>query len=41
MAQAVGLGTEYRLTGARMAGAALVAEDRVADLMAFPIVGAK
>ncbi len=32
---AVGVGTEYRLTGARMAGAALVAEDRVAHLMAF------
>jgi hypothetical protein len=34
-APVVGLGTEYRLTGA-LAGAALVAEDRVAHLMAFP-----
>jgi hypothetical protein len=33
---AVGLGAEYRVTGARMTGAALVAEDRVAHLMAVP-----
>jgi hypothetical protein len=33
---AVGLGTEYRFTGTRVTGAALVAEDRVAHLMAFP-----
>ncbi len=32
----VGLGTEYRLTGKRLTGAALVADDRVAHLMAFP-----
>jgi hypothetical protein len=38
-AQAVGLGTEYRLIGAHMAGAALVADDRVAHLMAFPMAG--
>ena len=35
-APAVGLGDEYRVIGARMTGAALVAEDRVAHLMAFP-----
>lgn len=32
----VGVGQEYRLVDDRMAGAALVAEDRVAHLMAFP-----
>jgi hypothetical protein len=37
-AQAVGLGTEYRLAGPRTAGAALIADDRVAHLMAFPVV---
>jgi len=36
MTGAVGLGAEYRFTGARMTGAALVADDRVAHLMAFP-----
>ena len=36
LAPAVGLGTEYRLTGLKTAGAALVAEDRVVHLMAFP-----
>jgi len=36
--QAVGLGTEYRLTGQRTVGAALIADDRVAHLMAFPVV---
>ena len=35
-APAVGLGVEYRLTGLQTAGAALVAEERVAHLMAFP-----
>lgn len=35
---AVGLGTEYRLTGETTAGAALIADDRVAHLMAFPVV---
>jgi hypothetical protein len=38
-APAVGLGEEHRLTGGKLAGAALVAEDRVAHLMAFPAVG--
>ncbi len=33
---AVGLGTEYRLTGGKITGAVLVADDRVAHLMAFP-----
>jgi len=33
---AVGLGAEYRLTGEKIAGAGLVADDRVAHLMAFP-----
>lgn len=37
-AEAVGLGTEYRLTGPRTVGAALIADDRVAHLMAFPVV---
>jgi hypothetical protein len=32
----VGLGTEYRLTGLRTTGAALVSDDRVAHLMMFP-----
>lgn len=36
LAPAVGLGTEYRLAGGKTQGAALVAEDRVAHLMAFP-----
>ena len=39
-ARAVGFGTEYRLTGAHMTGAALVADDRIAHLMAFPNVAA-
>ena len=39
-AQAVGLGAEYRLAGDRMAGATLVAEERVVHLMAFPIESA-
>jgi hypothetical protein len=38
-APAVGLGVEYRLTGERLAGAALVADGRVAHLMAFPVEG--
>jgi hypothetical protein len=33
---AVGLGVEYRIVGRPLAGAALVAGDRVAHLMAFP-----
>jgi hypothetical protein len=37
---AVGVGTEYRFTGARVAGAVLVADDRVAHLMAFPAASA-
>ena len=37
-AQAVGLGTEYRLTGPTTVGAALIADDRLAHLMAFPVV---
>jgi hypothetical protein len=37
-APAVGLGEEHRIGGERMAGAALVAEDRIAHLMAFPAV---
>jgi hypothetical protein len=41
LAPAVGLGVEYRLAGLRTAGAALVAEDRVAHLMAFPAAGAE
>ncbi len=36
--RAVGLGTEYRLIGEKTAGAALIADDRVAHLMAFPVV---
>jgi hypothetical protein len=40
-AQAVGLGTEYRLTGQRTVGAALIADDRVAHLMAFPVVATR
>ena len=35
-APAVGLGREHRLTGRALAGAALVVEDTVAHLMAFP-----
>ena len=38
---AVGLGTEYRLTGAGLTGAALVADDRMAHLMAFPHIAAR
>ena len=34
---AVGLGTEYRITGGNVAGAALVADDQIAHLMAFPV----
>ena len=34
-APAVGLGAEYRLAGEQLAGATLVAEERVAHLMAF------
>ena len=37
LAPAVGLGVEHRWSGGRLAGAALVAEERVAHLMAFPI----
>jgi hypothetical protein len=33
---AIGLGHELRLTGRTVAGAALVVDDRVAHLMAFP-----
>jgi hypothetical protein len=36
-APAVGLGREHRLAGSTLAGAALVVEDAVAHLMAFPI----
>src|SRR5439155_21474789 len=36
-APAVGLGTEYRLTGLTTAGAVLSADDRVAHLMAFSV----
>jgi hypothetical protein len=35
-APAVGLGPKHRLAGKAMAGAALVVEDTVAHLMAFP-----
>jgi hypothetical protein len=35
-APAVGIGEEYRLAGEKLAGATLVAEERVAHLMAFP-----
>jgi hypothetical protein len=35
-APAVGLGREHRLIGRSLAGAALVVEDTVAHLMAFP-----
>jgi hypothetical protein len=35
--QAVGLGVEYRLTAQKLVGASLVAEERVAHLMAFPV----
>ena len=38
-APAVGLGREHRLAGKAMAGAALVVEDTVAHLMAFPAAG--
>ena len=34
---AVGLGREHRLAGNAVAGAALVVEDTVAHLMAFPL----
>ncbi|MGH7703137.1 MAG: ARPP-1 family domain-containing protein, partial [Gemmatimonadales bacterium] len=33
----VGLGAEYRVVGQRLAGAMLVADERVAHLMAFPV----
>ncbi len=36
-APAVGIGEEYRLAGEKLAGATLVAEGRVAHLMAFPV----
>ena len=36
-ARAVGLGREHRLAGNALAGAALVVEDTVAHLMAFPV----
>src|SRR5882672_6279631 len=36
-ASAVGLGEEYRLGTTELAGATLVAEGRVAHLMAFPV----
>jgi hypothetical protein len=36
-APAVGLGREHRLAGSDLAGAALVVEDTLAHLMAFPI----
>jgi len=39
-APAVGLGEEYRLGAAGLAGATLIAEGRVAHLMVFPIAGA-
>ena len=35
-APTVGLGTEYRLAGGRVAGAALLADEHVAHLMVFP-----
>jgi hypothetical protein len=35
-APVVGIGDEYRLAGEKLVGAALVAEGRVAHLMAFP-----
>ena len=38
-APAVGLGEEFRIADGRMLGAALVAEGRLAHLMAFPDVG--
>lgn len=34
------LGEEYRLGSARLAGAILVAQERVAHLMAFPVAEA-
>jgi hypothetical protein len=37
----VGLGTEYRLTGQTTVGSALIADDRVAHLMAFPVVATR
>ena len=36
-AVAVGIGEEYRLAGEKLAGATLVAEERVAHLMDFPV----
>lgn len=39
-AQAVGLGAEYRLDSVSLAGGILVAQGRVAHLMAFPVAGA-
>ena len=38
LASAVGLGREYRLGGQKAQGAALVVDDRVAHLMAFPTI---
>jgi hypothetical protein len=38
-APAVGLGREHRLAGKGVAGAALVVEETVAHLMAFPVAG--
>ena len=38
-APAVGLGREHRLAGKGVAGAALVVEETVAHLMAFPAAG--
>ena len=36
----VGLGAEYRLAADKLAGATLVAEERVARLMTFPVESA-
>jgi hypothetical protein len=38
-APAVGLEREHRLAGMGVAGAALVVEETVAHLMAFPVAG--
>ncbi len=38
-ADAVSLGSEYRLVGNEVAGSALVADDRVVHLMVFPAPG--
>ena len=40
-APAVGLGEEYRLGTPGLAGATVVAQGRVAHLMAFPVAGAQ